>query len=383
MKSRQLIILAGIALALGGCFANNYMASLKQSSKRQPPPPSVRSAQYIEVANTDIQAEVPITGKVVAKDKIEIYAEVSGTLMSSSSKFKEGNSFRSGEALVRMDNSELSLSLQSLKSNYLSLLTRVLPDLKLDYPEAFDKWKAYTDAFSVQKSLTDLPEVSGKEKYFLSTQGVFNQFYNIKSQEARLSKFTIYAPYSGALSQAMIKPGTLVRAGQKLGEFIKTGTYEIEVAIDLNYLRFVDEGSEVQLKSTQIDGSFKGDVKRISQALDPNTQSAKVIIELKSDVLIEGMYLTGSILTKPFEQAFALKKNQINDQDETFLIVDGKLLATSINPLFEGENEVIVSNLKDGDKVLSMIYSGAFDGAAINIGAPEKAEEVIEEASNL
>ena len=368
---------------LGGCFANNYLASLKKNSKRQPPPPSMRSAEYVEVINRTIEAEVPITGKLVAKDKIEIYAEVGGNLMTSSSRFKEGNKFSVGEALVRIDNSELSLSLQSQKSTFLSLITRILPDLKLDYPEAFSAWKTYADGFSVSKPLADLPEIVGKEKYYLSTQGVFNQYYSIKSQEARLSKFTIYAPFLGTVSQASIKPGTLVRVGQKLGEFIKTGVYEIEAAIDLDYLQFVAAGSKVHLESSQVDGVFEGNVVRISDALDANTQSAKVIIEVKSDRVIEGMYLTGAILTEPFQEAFVLQKNQINDKGETYLIEEGKLKAIALRPLFIGENEVVVANLKNGDKVLSMIYPGAFDGASINIGSSDDTEGNGQDTLNL
>lgn len=383
MKRRQLLILAGIALALGGCFANNYLASLKQSSKRQPPPPSVRSAGYVEVQNEELKAEIPITGKLVAKDKIEIYAEVTGNLLTTSSRFKEGNVFSTGDLLIGIDSRELNLNIQSQRSNFLSLLTRVLPDLKLDYPEAFDEWKTYVDGFSVSKPLNDLPKVGGKEKYYLSTQGVFNQFYTIKSQEARLAKYAIRAPFTGTVSEANINPGTLVRAGQKLGEFIKTGIFEMEAPIDLDYLKFVKVGSEVVLESPQVAGAFIGKISRISEALDPATQSAKVIVEVSDKKVIEGMYLTGSILTTPFPDVFRLRKNQINEQNETYLIVDGKLKATKVDIAFTGENEVLVTNLKNGDKVLEMIYSGVFDGAPINVGTNGESENNNTEAANL
>lgn len=348
-----------------GVFASRYIASFKENSERKAPPPAIRSTEYVEVKNGSLKGEIPITGKLEAKDRIEIYAEVSGNLLASSSNFKEGNKFSAGTALLQIDNSEALLNLQSQRSNFLSTLTRILPDLKLDYSEAYANWKSYVDAYSVSKRLSALPDILGKEKYFLSTQGVFNQYYSIKSLEARLDKYTITAPFTGTVSSASIKPGTLVRVGQRLGEFIKTGIFEMEAPIDVDYLPYIEVGSEVLLKSNQMAGSYKGIVARVSDAIDPNTQSAKVIIEIDHPDLKDGMYLNGSILTTPFQNAFALTKDQVNDKNETFLIKNGQLKAKVIQPLFVGENEILTNNLRTGDRVLKAIYAGAFDGAKV------------------
>lgn len=367
MKSRQLIIVGGIALFGLGVLAYNYIASFKEHSERKAPPPAIRSTEYIQVKNSTVNGKIPITGKLEAKDRIEIYAEVSGNLLASSSNFKEGNRFSAGTALLRIDDSETLLNLQSQRSNFLSALTRILPDLKLDYPEAYPNWKKYVDAFSISKKLSSLPEVQGAEKYFLSTQGVFNQYYAIKSLEARLDKYTITAPFTGTVARASIKAGTLVRAGQKLGEFIKTGVFEMEAPLDVDYLPYIKVGSEVTLKSNQLSGSYTGVVARVSDAIDPSTQSAKVILEMNHPDLKDGMYLNGSILTMPFEKVFVLTKDQINDQNQTFVIKSGKLKAQPIELLFVGENEIITNSLKTGDKVLKAIYAGAFDGAKVKI----------------
>ena len=43
--------------------------------------------------------------------------------------------------------------------------------------------------------------------------------------EATLDKYTIKAPFNVVVTQSNINPGTLVRNGQKLGEFINTYLY--------------------------------------------------------------------------------------------------------------------------------------------------------------
>ncbi|MCB0738929.1 MAG: HlyD family efflux transporter periplasmic adaptor subunit, partial [Bacteroidetes bacterium] len=239
--------------------------------------------------------------------------------------------------------------------------------------EAYPAWNNYTDAFTVTGALKPLPEIKGKEKYYLSSQGVFNQYYSIKSQEARLAKYTIQAPFTGTVSMAGIKPGTLVRAGQKLGEFINTKTFEIEVSIDLNHLPFAQVGAEVMLSSNQVEGQFVGKVSRISDALDPATQSAKIIVELSEPSLKDGMYLHGYILTKEFENAVALSKAQITEKNTGFLIENGRLKEVPLSPLFVGENEIITAQLKNGDKVLRTLFMGAVNGTRVAVEGDENA----------
>ncbi len=372
MKKRQIVILIGIAILVLGFFGMRYLSSLKENSARKTPPPAMRSVEFIVAENDTLQAKIPVTGKLQAKDRIEIYAEVTGNLLSNSSNFKVGNAFGQGQVLLSIDNSELSLSIQSAKSNFLSVLTRVLPDLKLDYPNAFEAWKNYTESFSVNKPLQTLPEINGKEKYFLSSQGVLNQYYAIKSQEARLAKYTITAPYSGTVAESMVNPGTLIRAGQKLGSFIKNNVFEIEFSIDLNQLPYIQQGSDAVLFSNQIEGEFKGKVTRISNALDANTQSAKVIVEINDNRLKEGMYLTGSILTAPFNNVFMLSKGMVNAKSEAFVIENGELKARKIAPLFIGENELVTADLKNGEKLLRTMFDGAHDGVKVLIQEPSE-----------
>ncbi|MBI3143452.1 MAG: HlyD family efflux transporter periplasmic adaptor subunit [Bacteroidetes bacterium] len=367
MKRRQFVILTGIAIFIIGIMGMRYLSGLKSPSDRKPPMPTVRSVEYIEVENKDLAAHIPVTGKLVAKEKVELYAEVSGNLLTSASRFKEGNTFARGEILLAMDNTELLLNVQSLKSNFLSLITRVLPDLKLDYPTAFPLWKAYADAFDMAANLPPLPDIQSGEKYYLSTQGIYNQYYSIKSQEAKLAKYQIAAPFSGSVTQALIKPGTLVRAGQKLGEYSGLATYEMEAPVDVAFLSFVKVGAKGVLASPQTGEEFPASVVRISRALDPNSQNGKVILEVSSTSLKEGMYLNGYVFTETFTQVFAISKNQLNDKGEIFIIRDGVLEAKKIIPQFLGLDEVLTADLANGDKLLRTVFDGAQTGTPVGI----------------
>ena len=123
--------------------------------------------------------------------------------------------------MLSLNSDEFYASLQSQKSNLYNLITSILPDLRLDYPTEFKKWETYLKGFDMNKTTPKLPDFSSdKEKYFISGRGILTAYYNVKNLEVRLSKHQIRAPFSGILTEALVTPGTLVRVGQKLGEFI-------------------------------------------------------------------------------------------------------------------------------------------------------------------
>ena len=162
--------------------------------------------------------------------------QVQGVFKKGSKLFKEGQSFRKGETIINIDADEYAASVQSAKSNLFNQLTAVMPDLRLDYPDIYSKWQDYLTNFDMSKSTPALPEMATeKEKFFISGRGILTSYYNVKNLEQRLSKYRIVAPFSGVLTETLVTEGTLVRSGQKLGEFINTEVYELEVAISKRY----------------------------------------------------------------------------------------------------------------------------------------------------
>jgi multidrug resistance efflux pump len=59
-----------------------------------------------------------------------------------------------------------------------------------------------------------------------------------------------------------VTEGTLVRAGQKLGEFIDPTQYELEVAVSKTYADMLSIGQKVDLKNLDKTKSFIGKIER-------------------------------------------------------------------------------------------------------------------------
>ncbi|MCK5537070.1 MAG: HlyD family efflux transporter periplasmic adaptor subunit, partial [Bacteroidales bacterium] len=236
-----------IGIILIAVLIAKYFAGQKEPMKK-----SMRQNQQSKVVsvstvkNSKIISEIPITGRVSALDYNEVFAEVGGILKPGELQFREGIKFKKGDILLRIDNTEARLNLLAAKSNFMNSLTQIIADIKLDYPDSYKAWERYLAKLNIKKSLTELPEPrSDKEKYFLVARNIYNTFYSIRSQEVRLSKYIIKADYDGIITQANIHPGTLVRIGQKLGEYINPSAYELEAGISQNDLGFVGIGNSV------------------------------------------------------------------------------------------------------------------------------------------
>ena len=249
-----------------------------------------------------------------------------------------------------------------------------MPDLQLDYPEHFPKWQAYLAGFDLEKATPELPETtSEKEKYFITGRGIFSSYYNVKNLEQRLSKYTIYAPFSGVLTEALVTEGTLVRAGQKLGEYIETGTYELEVAISKSYADFLKVGEQVRLSNLEKTEYFMGKVVRINGRVDQASQTITAFIEVSGDTLKEGQYLEANLNAKNESNAIEIDRSLLLEDDRIFVVRDSILDLIEVTPVYFSDKKVVLKNVPDGETIVSRPIAGGYAGMLVKVyGAEEK-----------
>jgi len=325
------------------------LVGMKKPAERKAEVDNRITVSTLEVKNTQIRSEINIIGKTVGKQKIEIFSEVSGVLENTSKEFLEGISYNKNEVLLRINNDENYMSLVSQRSSLLNLITKVIPDLKFDYPTSYENWKNYLENFEIEKTTKALPKAANnQEKYYIAGQGIYQTYYNIKSLETRQAKFTIRAPFSGVVSQSMIKPGTLVRSGQKLGEFFNPGIYDLEVEINRTEIDFIKINDKVELTDATTQKIWTGKVTRISDIIDSQTQTVKIFITVIGNGLREGLYLNGNIKTSVQSNAFSLPRKLILNNSEVFVVENGKINRKKVNIIQTREEYCIVSGLEDG-----------------------------------
>tara|TARA_R110000796_G_scaffold250788_4_gene380812 strand:+ start:189939 stop:191069 length:1131 start_codon:yes stop_codon:yes gene_type:complete len=365
---RKLVLsIIGVILILLSIYGAIAIVNNKKTPK--PRPDKVVKTVFTEkVKNGTVPIIVPANGNVMAKRRVELYAEVQGVFRNGNKLFKEGETYTNGETIIRIDAAEYTASVQSAKSNLYNLVTSIMPDLRLDYPNIYDKWQTYLTNFDLNNSTPSLPEMtSEKEKYFISGRGLITSYYTVKNLEQRLSKYRITAPFNGVLTEALVTEGTLIRAGQKLGEFINTDVYELEVAVSKTYSDLLKLGEEVNLVNLEKTQEYKGKVTRINGSVDQASQTIKAFIEIKNKSLKEGMYLEARLNAKEEENAIEVNRGLLLENDQIFIVRDSILDLINVNPIYFSDKKVILKDVPDGTIMISKPVVGAYAGMLVKV----------------
>ena len=374
LLQKVLRLLAGVLILFVGFFMMQSLIGMKQSPSVTLPETMARPVRTTVVFNTQVTPKVPVEGRVQAWNRIDLFAEVNGVLSLMGEDFREGKSFKEGEIILNLDDSESRSNLTSARSVYLQLVTGMLASIQVDFPERIEIWEQYVESIDVTKALPSLPTPESKrEEYFIVNRGVQASFYSIKASEERVSKFTVRAPFDGFVAQALVKPGALVRAGQPLGLFVGTDVYEIQTAVHSRYLATIKIGDKVIFHDENDLVVAEGKVDRIAGNVNASTQSATVFCkvrasETRQDQMRDGRYLSGFIESSEIENAFEIQRNLIDGEEKVFVVNSNELAKMSVVQEFRSIETAIVSGMPNGTLILSDPITGAYLGMPVSVG---------------
>ena len=364
MRKIILYVLGVLVLVLAAWVS--YLLISQEKEKRPVPKVQAKTVFTDTVLNAAVPVRVKANGNLMAKQRVALFSEVQGVFRSSAAPFKAGQAYRKGQVLLRIDASEYRASVQSAKSNLYNLITAAMPDLRLDYPDIYPKWQEYLNGFDLRGTTPELPEMtSEKERYFINGRNIVTTYYNVKNLEQRLGKYVIRAPFNGVLTQAQVTEGSLVRPGQSLGTYINTAVYELEVAVNKSYSDFLTLGREVVLESLDNGVEYTGKVSRINAAVNQETQTVSVFIDVIDPSLKEGMYLEATIEGREEENAIEIPRRLLTETGELFVVRDSILDLVPVEPIFFTDQTVIIKGLEDGTVFLSRSVPGAYPGMIV------------------
>jgi len=374
---RKIVLsIVGVLIIVLGIFLSKQIVD----SKTRPKPKVDKVVKTVftqTVTNGTVAIIVPANGNLTAKRRVELYAEVQGVFKKGNKLFKAGQKYSAGETIIRIDASEYYASVQSAKSNLYNLITSIMPDLRLDYPAVYPKWQAYLSNFDMDKTTPELPVMTTEsEKYFISGRAILTTYYNVKNLEQRLSKYTIRAPFSGILTEVLVTEGSLVRSGQKLGEFINTDVYELEVAVSKTFSDLLKVGEVVNLVTLDRNKTYKGKVTRINGSVDQATQTIKAFIEVSDSDLKEGMYLEANLNAKEETNAIEIDRNLLLENNKIFVVRDTILDLIDVKPVYFSDKKVVLKEVPDGITIITKPVVGAYAGMLVKEYKGETAQNI-------
>jgi multidrug efflux pump subunit AcrA (membrane-fusion protein) len=301
-------------------------------------------------------AGISATGRLTSQHAVDLSAEVSGQVLQGNVHLKEGTTFKKGDLLVHIFDEEAKSNLKASKSRFLNGIAGILPDMKIDFPESYNKWINFFNSINIDKPLPGMPDIdSDKEKVFLASRNILNDYFTIQSAQIRLSKYNIYAPFVGTFTNVMMEVGSVVNPGSRIATMIKTDKMELEVPVRIEDIYWVNIGDDV-VASTQ-DGllSWNGKVVRKSDYVDPNSQSITVFVAIeptKSKPLYQGQYLKAVFSEKNLDSSMEIPRNAIFNKELVYTVENGKLEIHKVDILKTNETSALISGLEPGTMVV-------------------------------
>ena len=363
MQDNKRKIIRGLLIVFAAFIFIKLIMSFKKDTSINELTESKRlvSSEIVKLEKNIIS--VPVYGKLFSLKEINIVTEANGIFYGE--KFKTGMKFSKGDTLGYIKYDEIESNLNSQKSNLLNQASKIVSEIKFDYPDSYQSWFNFMDKINFNDPLPKLPEIKDKKlKNYLSGKNFFNSYFTAKSTEDRLNKHLIISEFNGSLSDVSIKSGTAVVFGQKIGKFHNPNMLEFESNTSIKNTLLIKKNMQVNIKSDEYSGERNGFVSRINKTLNPSSQNMSVFIETNDDDLYNGMYVYGNIIVGEVDNTFKIKRNLIQENN-VFTIVDNKLISTEIDVIQVFEDNAIIRGLNNNDRVLNEPIKGSYSGMEI------------------
>lgn len=354
-----------IVIVVIGYQLFQFFKSLKKPPRVNLPKKAVRMVHTKTVAYEILPGILEASGRIVAFDEITISSEVTGRLANAKKLFKAGTSFRKGEAIAIVENEEFLFQLRAQRSRFMQNLAASLADVKIDYPESYERWLRFFESIKSDKKLPSLPEITNsKERVFLAARSILNDYYSIKANEARLDKHNIIAPFNGTLKEVSMQVGSVVNIGTRLGTFTRTDLYELEVPVASENMNIIQPGMRVNIQNKQGENYWTGTVNRVANVMNGATQSVSVYISIPNDdkhPLYDGMYLSALIEGKEIEGVIGIPRDAIFNDNYVNILENNKLIKKQIEKVFYNKETVYINGLREGLEVVTEPIMGITD----------------------
>ncbi len=334
MRSRSLrrsVVLGLAALALAACGDG------RQASEVAAPPPAVT---VVPVATEEIRPSVTFTGRVEARDTVELRARVEGFL--EKRLFTEGQDVKEGELLFVIEQAPYKASVAEIKAN----IEKAKATLQLADVEVERQSQLVARQTGTQQRLDEAIAQQGESRGELARQEA-----SLEKAELELGYTEIHAPIAGRIGRALISVGNFVGPS--------SGPLATLVSIDPIYVTFpVTQREMLEMRRNRTpddpppvihvqlaDGSRyaqAGKVNFIDVTVNEGTDTVLVRATFPNPdrLLVDGQLVTVVAETGEPKSALVIPQQSIQvDQAGAFVLV------------VDGENKVEVRRIKTGIEV--------------------------------
>jgi multidrug efflux pump subunit AcrA (membrane-fusion protein) len=358
MKNYSIQILIVAALVLAGIWIGNTVQTETNQAGRDQMTENVNGGpaeiSFITVHTENKETIIPIEGRLRAENRLEIFPEVQGKILELEKPFREGTTFLEGESLIRLDAEEARLQLNASRSGFQSQVASLMPDIKLDYPDALPEFDEWFNSLNLEQTLPPIPEAGDSQlKRFLSSRGIFDSYYRIKSAEIKFEKFTIRAPFTGVVSAVHVEPGQSVSPQNHLGTFVDPDRFILTALVHQNRAEQIPVGAELTVTNREETVSVSAVINRMNPSVDSGNQMVEIYLDVVGNGLREGMYLEGVLPLSDEPNLAKIPKSALLRTGHVYVNRDGVIREVAVTVSEIEKDWIWVIGLNEGDEIVA------------------------------
>ncbi|MDX8338239.1 efflux RND transporter periplasmic adaptor subunit [Draconibacterium sp. IB214405] len=376
-RKTTFVVVALIVLLGGAAALSELFISMKPEQVKRPDVEIKRSVKVKTVNYSEITSPLSLPGgRAVSGSEVILVSEASGKIEPGAVVLRKGTSFKKGQLLAEIYKDEVELALKARKAGFLTVMTSLLPDMKVDFPDQLNAYETFFRAIDLDTDLPEMPVVRDEKlKIFLASQGVLTEYYGIKQDEKKLKRHTLYAPFDGTFTQVNYETGSYVNTGGQIAQMIRTDNVEIEVPVPNEDSEWIKIGDKVIIHSNLNDKTITGKVVRKSDFIEAETQSRSVFVKVNqadSDQVLPGQLYAVQFPGQKTPDAMEIPRGAVFNTNTVFIVVDGELKKRDINVIKRNETTFIINGLPEGAKVVAEPLINVKENTPVNILGEEK-----------
>jgi multidrug efflux pump subunit AcrA (membrane-fusion protein) len=356
-KSTWIKIGSVVGIVILGFLIMSVLGSTEKESNKRELEPEVRLVETQPINFGDIILEIEGNGVVESQRTLNIMSEATGPVLFAKNDLKDGTFVREGELILEVDSREVENNLFTYRSEFMNSIALVLPEIKIEDAEDYEKWYNYFQQLDILKTTPELPEVADQqEKIKLSGRGIFSKYFQVKNQEIVLSKYKISAPYSGYIKSNGIIAGSFVSRGQQM--FTLSDARNVEIAVPL----LVEEVNLINFSSPPLVRVFPdkheeeiiyGKIYRKETLLNRNSQTLNVYVTFQNKNLnsyfLPGNYVRVRIEGQQLKDVAKIPRYVVDNEEHIYTMEDGKLARRKVELIAIQRDVAIIKNTVPDD----------------------------------
>lgn len=367
MKSKTIYTIAAIAVLVLSVFITGKLIMSKPVPRTNEQAQNLLNVKATVAENANFDSNVKYRGRISSYENISLSAEVTGKIMQGNVQFKTGQDFETNDLLIQIYNEDIKAALMSGKSSFMRTLSAILPDINIDFPNEYNKWKEFFKLVRVDSNLPELPETkTEQEQIFLTSKGVLTEYYSLRQQEINLKKYAIYAPFNGSFKSVSKEIGAVANMGAELASIIRTDKLEVIVPILPEDAKWIKPGNPVNLIG--INKTKSGKVSRVADFVDASTQSINIYIDYYPNR--DNSFLAGEFIDVEFSiskkvEGIKIPREALLDNHQVYIIQNELLKLKSVKIERTLDDYLIISGIKDGETIVTESLADVSEGTKV------------------